>query len=108
MRITVVTNRNAIMLAIAFGIADAGKVDAVATAVHGDDHFIYPDCRPGFIDAFQRMQDQALEGYANNRLYAPYLTVLRAQIVKDGAPQHAFRADMVLLQGRTKSPAGSC
>ena len=47
MRITVVPNRNAIMLAIGFGLAAAQKADAVATAVHGGDHFIYPDCRPG-------------------------------------------------------------
>ncbi|WP_411034129.1 7-cyano-7-deazaguanine synthase QueC [Shinella sp. BYT-45] len=85
MKITVVPNRNAIMLAIAFGIAAARKADAVATAVHGGDHFIYPDCRPGFIDAFQAMQDRALEGYADIRLYAPYVTVPKAEIVRDGA-----------------------
>src|SRR5947207_1940464 len=50
MKITIVPNRNAIMLAIAFGLAAAQKADAVATAVHGGDHFIYPDCRPAFID----------------------------------------------------------
>lgn len=84
MKITVVPNRNAIMLAIAFGIAAANKADAVATAVHGGDHFIYPDCRPGFIDAFQAMQDRALEGYANIRLHAPYVQVSKADIVTDG------------------------
>jgi len=73
MKVTVVPNRNAIMLAIAFGIAAAQKAEAVATAVHGGDHFIYPDCRPGFIDAFQAMQNHALDGYADIRLYAPYV-----------------------------------
>ncbi|MER8438705.1 7-cyano-7-deazaguanine synthase, partial [Mesorhizobium sp. M1312] len=68
MRITVVPNRNAIMLAIAFGVAAAQQADAVATAVHGGDHFIYPDCRPAFIDAFQTMQNHALAGYADIRL----------------------------------------
>ncbi|TKT76249.1 7-cyano-7-deazaguanine synthase QueC [Aquamicrobium sp. LC103] len=85
MKITVVPNRNAIMLAIAFGIAAAQKADAVATAVHGGDHFIYPDCRPGFIDAFQTMQNHALDGYADIRLYAPYVRVSKAEIVRDGA-----------------------
>lgn len=85
MKITVVPNRNAIMLAIAFGIAAAQKADAVATAVHGGDHFIYPDCRPGFIDAFQTMQDRALEGYADVKLLAPYVNVSKADIVTDGA-----------------------
>lgn len=85
MKVTVVPNRNAIMLAIAFCVAAAQKVDAVATAVHGGDHFIYPDCRPGFIDAFQTMQNHALEGYADVRLYTPYLTGSKAAIVSDGA-----------------------
>ncbi|ANT54360.1 MULTISPECIES: 7-cyano-7-deazaguanine synthase QueC [Mesorhizobium] len=85
MKTTVVPNRNAIMLAIAFGLAAARRADAVATAVHGGDHFIYPDCRPAFIDAFQVMQDRALDGYANIRLYAPYVNLTKADIVGDGA-----------------------
>ncbi|MBB4187649.1 7-cyano-7-deazaguanine synthase [Sinorhizobium terangae] len=85
MKVTVVPNRNAIMLSIAFGVAAARKADAVATAVHGGDHFIYPDCRPEFIDAFQTMQNHALEGYADVTLYAPYVNVSKAEIVADGA-----------------------
>jgi len=84
MKATVVPNRNAIMLAIAFGLAAAQKADAVAVAVHGGDHFIYPDCRPGFIDAFQAMQNEALDGYASVRLYAPYVNISKAGIVTDG------------------------
>jgi 7-cyano-7-deazaguanine synthase len=85
MKATVVPNRNAIMLAIAFGLAAAQKADAVAVAVHGGDHFIYPDCRPGFIDAFQVMQDAALDGYASVKLQAPYVNATKADIVTDGA-----------------------
>ncbi|OLP55667.1 7-cyano-7-deazaguanine synthase QueC [Rhizobium rhizosphaerae] len=85
MKTTVVPNRNAIMLAVAFGLAAARGADAVAAAVHGGDHFIYPDCRPGFIDAFQAMQDRALEGYASVRLVTPYVTRSKADIVADGA-----------------------
>lgn len=85
MKITIVPNRNAIMLAIAFGMAAAEKAEAVATAVHGGDHFIYPDCRPGFIAAFQAMQDRALEGYADVQLYTPYLEGPKSAIVTDGA-----------------------
>ncbi len=85
MKITVVPNRNAIMLAIAFGVAAAQKADAVALAVHGGDHFIYPDCRPGFVDAFQTMQNHALDGYADIKLLAPYVRASKADIVTDGA-----------------------
>lgn len=85
MKITIVPNRNAIMLAIAFGMAAAQKAGAVAAAVHGGDHFIYPDCRPGFISAFQAMQDHALEGVAEVELWTPYVHGSKADIVADGA-----------------------
>ena len=85
MRVTVVPNRNAIMLATAFGIAAARGDEAVATAVHGGDHFIYPDCRPGFVDAFQAMQDAALDGYATVELFTPFVRRTKADIVTDGA-----------------------
>ena len=85
MRITVVPNRNAIMLAIAFGVAAANGDDAVATAVHGGDHFIYPDCRPGFTDAFAAMQRAALDGYADVALHVPFVHLGKADIVAEGA-----------------------
>lgn len=85
MKVTVVPNRNAIMLSIAFGIAAAQNADAVATAVHGGDHFIYPDCRPTFVDAFEQMQRHALDGYANVRLYTPFVHEPKSAIVVAGA-----------------------
>ena len=93
MKITVVPNRNAIMLAIAFGIAAAKGADAVAAAVHGGDHFIYPDCRPEFIGAFEAMQKHALEGYADIRLYTPFVHVPKSAIVTEGAAHGTPFAD---------------
>ncbi len=85
MKTTVVPNRNAIMLTVAFGLAAAQKADAVATAVHGGDHFIYPDCRPAFTEAFDAMQKQALDGYADVRLYTPFVHEPKSAIVTEGA-----------------------
>ena len=85
MKVTVVPNRNAIMLTIAFGVAAANGDDTVATAVHGGDHFIYPDCRPGFTTAFDAMQQQALDGYANVRLHTPFVHRTKADIVRECA-----------------------
>lgn len=85
MKITVVPNRNAIMLSIAYGIASAKGLDAVAAAFHGGDHFIYPDCRPGFVDAFAQMQKHALEGMSDITLYTPFVHVTKADIVEQGA-----------------------
>ena len=85
MKITVVPNRNAIMLSIAYGIAAATGAGAVATAVHGGDHFIYPDCRPAFTEAFDRMQRAALDGYAEVALLTPFGPRRQADIVTEGA-----------------------
>ncbi|PRY85585.1 7-cyano-7-deazaguanine synthase QueC [Donghicola tyrosinivorans] len=93
MKITVVPNRNAIMLAIAFGVAAANKDDAVATAVHGGDHFIYPDCRPAFTQAFEVMQKAALDGYADVSLYTPFVHRSKADIVTEGAKHNTPFAD---------------
>jgi 7-cyano-7-deazaguanine synthase len=84
MKVTVVPNRNAIMLAIAYGIGAAQGAEAVATAVHGGDHFIYPDCRPAFIEAFQTMENHALDGLARITLYTPFLMAAKADIVAVG------------------------
>lgn len=85
MKVTVVPNRNAIMLAVGFGMAAAQGADAVAAAVHGGDHFIYPDCRPDFIDAFQAMENKALDGVAEVDLYTPFVNIPKAGIVTEGA-----------------------
>lgn len=93
MKVTVVPNRNAIMLSIAFGIAAANQDDAVATAVHGGDHFIYPDCRPEFTSSFETMQRHALDGYARVQLYTPFVHGSKGDIVTVGAKYGAPFAD---------------
>jgi 7-cyano-7-deazaguanine synthase len=85
MRSTIVPNRNAIMLTIAFGIAAARGAEAVAAAVHGGDHFIYPDCRPAFVEAFASMQRMALDGVADIAFATPFLRWSKADIVHEGA-----------------------
>jgi 7-cyano-7-deazaguanine synthase len=84
MKLTIVPNRNSIMLAIAFAAAVSEDVNIVAIAVHAGDHPIYPDCRPAFIHAFE-----AAERYANDRpslhIYAPFIDKTKADIVRYGA-----------------------
>jgi len=85
MRITVVPNRNAIMLSIAYGIASARGAQAVAAAFHGGDHFIYPDCRPPFAEAFETMERHAMEGFSDIRLYTPFIHISKGAIAAEGA-----------------------
>ena len=87
MALTVVPNRNAIFLALAYGVAVDENANLVALGVHGGDHFIYPDCRPAFIHAFEAMQKEAVEGFGapDLRLCAPFLDADKTEIVRIGA-----------------------
>ena len=86
MRITVVPNRNAIMLSIAVGIAVAQKAEIVATGVHAGDHFIYPDCRPRFFAPFSDAMVAANDGHVVDgfHLSAPFITLTKADIAYMG------------------------
>jgi 7-cyano-7-deazaguanine synthase len=87
MRITVVPNRNAIMLSIATGIAVAEGAELVATGIHTGDHFIYPDCRPSFFEPLNTAFKAATVGHApeNFRLEAPFINMLKSDIAQLGA-----------------------
>ena len=84
MKITIVPNHNAIMLAIAFGVAGACGADTVAATVHGGDHFIYPDRRPDFIESFSKMQEFALDGVADSSINTPFVNWGKSDIVTGG------------------------
>ncbi len=86
MRATVVPNRNAIMLSVAFAVAVAREIPVVGYAAHAGDHPIYPDCRPEFAAAFDNMERIATEGYGhpNLRLHTPFMRWTKAEIAKLG------------------------
>ena len=84
MKVTVVPNRNAIMLTVAFGIAANYGYDAVAIGVHGGDHTIYPDCRPEFLARFSSMEETALGEWATVKLLAPFVEMDKTDIVRLG------------------------
>lgn len=86
MAATVVPNRNAIMLSIAWGVATAEHAQVIYTGVHAGDHPIYPDCRPAFIRTMNAAMQNATEGYAEEWLHieAPFLFRSKADIVSAG------------------------
>lgn len=51
MKLTVVPNRNMIMLSIAAGYALSNGIEYIAYAAHVGDHDVYPDCREAFMNA---------------------------------------------------------
>jgi 7-cyano-7-deazaguanine synthase len=84
MCLTVVPNRNAVMLAVGFSIAASENAACVSIGVHGGDHVTYPDCRPTFIERFASMERAALGEYASVNLYAPFVKMSKADIVEVG------------------------
>ena len=83
MKLTVVPNRNMIMLSVALGFAIKEKMDFIAYGAHGGDHAIYPDCRPEFadhIDALGKLAD-----WHPVEFLRPFINMSKADIVKLGA-----------------------
>lgn len=87
MRITVVPNRNAMMLSIAYAVAVAQDALMVAAGFHAGDHSIYPDCRPKFVRRFYKMERTANEGFINPhlKLRTPFIELGKHDIVAIGS-----------------------
>lgn len=83
MKATIVPNRNAVMLSMAFALAVSRGYDTVVAGMHAGDHPIYPDCRPEFIEHFQTMEIMAIGGDAPV-LWAPFLHHTKDLIVTAG------------------------
>ena len=82
MKLTVVPNRNMIMLSVAIAWAVSLKYDSVAYAAHAGDHAIYPDCRPVFVDAM--IEAAAVANWHPVGIDRPFLTLTKADIVQQG------------------------
>lgn len=87
MRATVVPNRNAVMLNVAASVAVAVGAQRIATGVHAGDHFIYPDCRPGFISAVNIELTVGNEGFLPDTwtgVWAPFVDIGKHDIATIG------------------------
>lgn len=84
MKITVVPNRNAIMISLAVAWASSISYDAVITGVHSGDHAIYPDCREIFISSINTTSQLATDGFGNIKVIAPFVNLSKADIVRFG------------------------
>lgn len=83
MQITVVPNRNMLLLSVAIAWAISSGVRTVAYAAHAGDHAIYPDCRPEFVDALS--QAAALCHYEPVEILRPFIHKTKEEIVRLGA-----------------------
>jgi 7-cyano-7-deazaguanine synthase len=83
--ITYVPARNTIFLSHALAWAEVLGAEDIFIGVNALDYSGYPDCRPEFIEAFERLANLAtqagVEGRRRFRVHAPLITLTKAQIV---------------------------
>ncbi|HXG33460.1 MAG TPA: 7-cyano-7-deazaguanine synthase QueC [Bryobacteraceae bacterium] len=87
--VTYVPARNTIFLACALGWAEVLEAPDIFLGVNALDYSGYPDCRPEYIEAFERMANLALkaavEGRFRIRVHTPLIRLTKAEIIKLGA-----------------------
>ncbi|HOI14090.1 MAG TPA: 7-cyano-7-deazaguanine synthase QueC [Methanoculleus sp.] len=81
---TYVPFRNANLLAIATSLAEARRAEAIFIGVQTGDYPGYPDCRPEFIEAFQRVVDLGTAADPRITLMTPFVRMSKAEIIKKG------------------------
>jgi 7-cyano-7-deazaguanine synthase len=85
--VTYVPARNTIMLSLALGWAEVLGANDLFCGVNAVDYSGYPDCRPEFVEAFERLANVAtkagVEG-AGIRVHAPLLRMGKDTIVREG------------------------
>lgn len=106
MKSTVVPFRNGIMLSVACGLAESRGLRHVMIANHGGDHAIYPDCRPGFVEAMSRaMKEGTYEGVD---IIAPYTDITKGDIALRGMKLGVDYTKTYSCYKGEEKPCGKC
>jgi 7-cyano-7-deazaguanine synthase len=86
--VTYVPARNTIFLSYALAWAEALQSSDIFIGVNAIDYSGYPDCRPEYIDAFQRMANLAtkagVQGITQIKIQTPLINMTKSQIIQKG------------------------
>ncbi len=86
--VTYVPARNTIFLSFALAWAEVLGASDIFIGVNAIDYSGYPDCRPEYIEAYERMANLAtkagVEGHSKLRIHTPLLRLSKAEIVRLG------------------------
>jgi 7-cyano-7-deazaguanine synthase len=113
---TYVPARNTIMLSLALAWAEVLKAQDIFVGINAVDYSGYPDCRPAYIEAFERMANlatkAAVEGHPLT-IHAPLLQMSKAEIILQGTALGVNYAQTVSCyqadeQGRACRVCDSC
>ena len=112
--ITYVPARNTIFLSFALAWAEVLGAEDIFVGVNALDYSGYPDCRPEYIDAYERMANLAtkagVEGRQKLKIHAPLIKLTKAEIIKTGV---GLGIDYALTcscydPGPERQPCGRC
>jgi 7-cyano-7-deazaguanine synthase len=84
---TYVPARNTVFLALALAMAETRAAEAIVLGVNAIDYSGYPDCRPEFVAAFERLAALATKAGVEGRptrILAPLQTLSKAEIIRLG------------------------
>lgn len=85
---TYVPARNTVLLSLALGMAETLGARDIFAGMNAVDYSGYPDCRPAFVDAFERLAGVAtkagIEG-VRFRVRTPLMELRKAEIIRRGA-----------------------
>jgi 7-cyano-7-deazaguanine synthase len=85
--VTYVPARNTIMLSLALAWAEVLEAQDIFIGANAVDYSGYPDCRPEYIEAFERMANLALKSAVEGkpvRIHAPLIHWSKAEIIRHG------------------------
>ncbi|MDP6625022.1 MAG: 7-cyano-7-deazaguanine synthase QueC [Nitrospinota bacterium] len=86
---TYVPARNTIFLSLALGWAEIINAEDIFIGVNAIDYSGYPDCRPEYIEAFQKMSSlatrAAVEGNSKIKIQTPLINMSKSEIIKKGS-----------------------
>ena len=84
--VTYVPARNTIFLSLALGLAEASGARDIYIGVNALDYSGYPDCRPEFVEEFERLANVATKAGVEGekiRIHAPLLHMTKADIARE-------------------------
>jgi 7-cyano-7-deazaguanine synthase len=84
---TYVPARNTVFLSLALGWAEALGAEAIVLGINALDYSGYPDCRPEYLEAFERLAALATRAGVEGRplrVLAPLLRLSKAEIIRRG------------------------
>ena len=85
--VTYVPVRNTIFLSYALAYAEVNNIFDIFIGVNALDYSGYPDCRPEFIQAFEKMANEGTkfaQGNKKIRIHTPLISLTKAEIIKTG------------------------